>query len=407
MSQSRSKSVLSAPPANTELASIASKLENWSRPWRSRYGWTLRPLALALAIRLLVLVTGVAGARLIGSKVFSGVLKTWLQKDAIWYINIASKGYFYQNGFPISANFFPLYPLSISILQHVTGLFMTSDSYLLAGMIVSWAAFLAACVLLFRLVADRFGNQMAYLTVLLLGIFPYSLFFGTPYTESLYLLCVVVAFLGIERGNWWLAATGALFAGATRPTGLIVGLAVVVAYLLDWIRTGHRLRWDVLALVLTPLGVVAFFVYSWLHFGDPLAYMKASALGWHGHFQLGAIRGAAHILRHPQLWLQTGQNFLTLIYVLLTLAFLALCYPIYRLLGASYLVYSVLSCIAPVIEFPQIKSSGRYLSVIFPAFIVLAYALRNRPILRDVTLVGFTLLLALAVTGFTASYGVY
>ena len=109
MSQSRSKSVLSAPPANTELASIASKLGNWSRPWRSQYGWTLRPLALAMAIRLLVFVTGVAGARLIGSKVFSGVLKTWLQKDAIWYINIASKGYFYQNGVPISANFFPLY----------------------------------------------------------------------------------------------------------------------------------------------------------------------------------------------------------------------------------------------------------------------------------------------------------
>ncbi len=406
MSQPRPSSVESARPERAELASILTRLENWSRLWRWRYGWTLRPLALAVVIRLLVFAAGVAGTRLIGPPVFSGLLNTWLQKDAIWYVNIASKGYFYQNGQPLSANFFPLYPLTIWIVQHFTGLFLKSDSYVAAGMLVAWAAFLAACVLLFRLVSDRFGEPTAYLAVLLLGIFPFSLFYGAPYTESLYLLCVVVAFLGIERDNWWLAATGALFAGATRPTGLIVGLAVAMAYLLDWIRTRHRLRFDLVSLALVPLGAVAFGIYCWKHFGDPLAYMKASEEGWHGHLQLGAITSAAHLLHHPDLWLQSERSFIGLIYVLLILAFLALCYPIYRLLGPSYAIYSLLSCIAPVLEFSQVKSSGRYMSVIFPGFIVLAYVLRGRPILRHVTLIGFTLLLGVAVTGYTSGYGI-
>ncbi len=394
-------------PGRTELASILTRLESWSRPWRSRYSWTLQPLALAVTIRLLVFAAGVAGSRLIGAAVFPGLLKTWLQKDTIWYVNIASEGYFSKNGVPITANFFPVYPLTIWIVQHFTGLFLKSDSYVAAGMLVAWAAFLAACVLLFRLVSDRFGEPTAYLAVLLLGIFPFSFFYGAAYTESLFLVCALVAFLGIERGNWWLAATGALFAGAVHPTGLIVGFSVAVGYAVDWLRTRHRLRWDVLSLALTPLGIAAVAVYFWLHFGDPFAYEKASQLGWGEHLQIGGIVSSLKLLAHPHLWLHTEKAFIDLIYVLLTLSFLALCYPIYRLLGPSYAIYSLLSCVAPILEFSVVKSSGRHMSVIFPAFIVLAYALQSRPKLRDLTLISFALLLAIAVTSFTSGYGVY
>ena len=169
---------------------------------------------------------------------------------------------------------------------------------------------------------------------------------------------MVVAFLGIERGNWWLAATGALFAGASRPTGLIVGLAVVVAYLLDWIRTGHRLRWDVLALVLTPLGVVAFFVYCWLHFGDPFAYMKASEFGWHGHFQLRCDQR-----RRPYTSPSTtvAANWSEFSYSYLRLADTGISGPLLSNLSPawdSYLVYSALSCIAPSSNFRKSGQAG-------------------------------------------------
>jgi hypothetical protein len=406
MSIPESEKALQDLPGQTDTIFISARLENWIVLLHARYRWAIRPLAIAAAIRILVFAIGLVGARFFVRGPFPGFFAIWLRKDAGWYTAIASRGYFYERGLPLSANFFPLYPLSVGIVQHVTGLFFNRDSYLVAGMAVSWVAFLAACVLLFRLVADHFGDQTAYLSVLLLAVFPFSYFFGAAYTESLYLLCVLLAFTGIERCNWWLAAIGAMLAGATHATGLIVGLAVVVAYVVDWIRTRHRLRWDLLALALTPLGAAAYVVYCWIHFGTPFAYFIAGTAGWGADTQFSGIRGMASTLIHPHLWLIGSPNVpLYLIYTLLILAFLAACYPVYRLLGASYVVYSLLSILATMIYHPGLNSDGRYLSVIFPVFIVLAYLLRDKPLLREITIISFTLLLATAVTGFTAGYG--
>jgi hypothetical protein len=406
MSIPKSESAVQDMPVQTGAAFIRARLENWMLLLRTRYRWIFRPLALAAAIRILVFAIATVGARFLGPVPFPGVFTIWLRKDAHWYTQIAMKGYFYDRGLPLTANFFPLYPLSMSILQHVTGLFDTTNSYLIAGMIISWAAFVAACVLLFRLVADRFGDQTAYLSVLLLALFPFSYFFGTAYTESLYLLFILIAFTGIERGNWWLAGIGAMLAGATHGTGLAVIFAVVVAYVVDWIRTRHRLRWDVLALALTPLGVVAYAIYCWVHFGNPFAYLIASQEGWQNGIQSGALRLAASTLIHPTLWLHGSPNtLLYLIYIVLILASLAACYPIYRLLGPSYVAFAVPSMLAAIIDHPGLNGNGRYLSVIFPVFIVLAYALRDRPLLREITIISFTLLLATVVTGFTSGFG--
>jgi hypothetical protein len=331
------------------------------------------------------------------------MMQIWLRKDAAWYTHIMMHGYFSFGSLPVTANFFPLYPLSGVIVQHATGLFLGSNSYLAAALVVSWVAFLATCVLLFRLVSDRFGDQTAYLAVLLLGLFPFSFYFGAPYTESLYVACAILAFLGIDRRNWWLAGTGALLAGATRPTGLIVGLAVVVAYFVDWLRTRHRLRWDLLSLALVPLGFVAFAIFCWIHFGNPFAYVVASSQYWHEHLQTNGVRYFIGVLTHPNSWIHG--SLLNFLYALLILCVLAACYPVYRLLGASYLVFTLLSCLAPILEFSTINSTGRYVSVLFPIFIVLAYALQKRPVLRDITIIAFSLLLAVCVTGFAGGYG--
>jgi hypothetical protein len=373
---------------------------------RTRYRWIVRPLALAAAIRVLVFAVALVGARFLGPAPFPGFFTIWLRKDAHWYTQIAIHGYYYARGLPLTANFFPLYPLSVATAQHVTGLFLTSESVLITGMAISWIAFMAACVLLFRLVADRFGDQTGYLAVLLLGLFPFSYFFGAAYTESLYLLCALLAFTGIERGNWWLAGIGAMLAGATHGTGMAVILAVVVAYIVDWVHTRHPLRWDVLALALTPLGIAAYALYCWLHFGNPFAYIYAGNVGWGAGIQMSSIHLAASTLIHPSNWLHGSPNdLLYLIYIVLILAFLAACYLVYRLLGVSYVVYCLPSILASMIDHPGLNGYGRYLSVIFPVFIVLAYLLRDRPLLREITIIGSTLLLATVTIGFTSGYG--
>ena len=59
---------------------------------------------------------------------------------------------------------------------------------LLAAYSVALAAFLAALVLLYRLMALELGRPRAWPAVLLLCVFPRALYFGAPYSESLFLL---------------------------------------------------------------------------------------------------------------------------------------------------------------------------------------------------------------------------
>jgi len=77
-------------------------------------------------------------ARLINGPTFAGHIATWDRYDTEYYVEIAQYGYYNMNHQGvILANFFPLFPLAIWLVQHVTLLFEHKYSYLLAGLIVS------------------------------------------------------------------------------------------------------------------------------------------------------------------------------------------------------------------------------------------------------------------------------
>lgn len=341
------------------------------------YRWTIAPLVIGIVARLFTFISADLTVWLEAPKHFAGPFAVWLREDASWYLSIAGQGYSFSTTGQSQANFFPLYPLTIKLVQPLTSVLSKNSSYLIAGMLVSWITFCVACVLLYRLVYDRFDHATALGTVLLFASFPFSFFYGAIYTESLFIMLALLAFLGIERRNWWLAGVAAMLASSERPPGLFIGACVVLAYALDWLRTRHPLRWDILALALTPLGTAAYAFYCWLKFGTPLAYSQASRVGWHGgYLQSGAIRMAWAALRHPK-----ADPVLT-IYVVLFILFVLSLIPIQRLLGLPYTLYALASLISPIATFPNIHSLGRYLTVIFPTFIVVSYGLRRMPRLR-------------------------
>lgn len=276
--------------------------------WRvpDRWRWILVPLGLAFGARiLLAVIVPVAVAHLF-VRAYSDPLHIWLQKDAVWYVRIARDGYFYLPDSQSSACFFPLFPLAMRLVYPLTGLLAADrdTGYFLAGVLVSWLAFAGACAVLYRLVETRFDQRAAFAAVLLLSVYPFGWYFGVAFTESLFLLLVVVAFLGVERRNWWLAGLAAGLASASRPPGLVVGACVALAYGLDWLRTWHPLRLDALALGLAPLGAVAYLVYCWMAFGTPQAYLRTSEAGWQrGALQLGGLQQAWQLLTQPGNWL--------------------------------------------------------------------------------------------------------
>lgn len=374
------------------------------------WGLAAAPFATAACVRLALFVLAGFGARLLSPTSFAGWLGTWERYDSTWYISIASQGYGYTGAGASNVNFFPLFPIAMWLAEHVTRYFSPQHSYLLAGMAVSWLAFAGACVILYRLALDRFGAEVARGAVLLLATFPFGYFFGAAYSESLYLFFVVLAFYGIERRHWPLACIAAMFCGAERPPGLVVGACVALAYALAWIRTPRGWRWNILWLVVTPLGTVAYLVYCWLRFGNALVYVTASADGWQtGHIQPTMLHQIAHLLRHPHLWLH-GTDFNTILwglYAVLVVLFVLALVPVARILGLPYALYTFASFAAPIATFPMMTSLGRYLSVAFPVFLVAAYLLRRAPGLRDGIALGGAAALGVFTVLFTLSYPVF
>src|SRR5919108_254299 len=108
--------------------------------------------------------------------------------DAVWYLRIADSGY--GDSAPRAA-FFPLYPLLIRSLAAPVG--GSQAALLIASYLISLAAFLGALVLLYRLASLELGRRFASPTLLLLAVFPAALYFGAPYSESLFLLVSLCA----------------------------------------------------------------------------------------------------------------------------------------------------------------------------------------------------------------------
>jgi hypothetical protein len=393
--------------ARTEPARV--NVARWYADFRERTRWTDIPLILALGVRVALFAVASVAARFFVPNGFAGNLNIWNRWDALWYISIATDGYTYAPHAQTSVVFYPVLPLLLLVL-HLPFSFLPFNSYLVAGMLIAWVSFLAACCVLYRITLDRFGQTTAYGAVLLLATFPFSLFYGAAYTESLFLLLALLAFYGIERQQWGLAAGMAFVAGATRPTGVFIIVCVIAAYALDWYQTNHPLRRDVLWLALAPLGILAYLVYNYFQWGDFLAPMKVSDAAWRrGGLRWEGVSQGLYLLTHPDAWLN-GTDYKSLLfglYSVLALLFLISLPFIWRKLGPIYTLYAALAILVPIVTDDVMVSVGRYLSVVFPTFIVLAHALRERPAPRDALAVGGAVFLSLFTIMFVLNFEVY
>ena len=216
--------------------------------------------------------------------------------DAAWYLTIARDGYGDAHAHAQAA-FYPLYPLLMRAGGWVVG------SPLVAGILISLACFLGALVLLHRLVTLELGDAYARPAVLLVAFFPSALFFSAVYSESLFLLVSVGAFLAARRERWALAGALGGLAALTRNSGVLLLLPLALLFLYGprsgGTPTAARARWlpryrlapQALWLALVPLGIALWLGWSAAALGDAFAPYHAQAL-WLRHFEpLGALTG--------------------------------------------------------------------------------------------------------------------
>lgn len=157
--------------------------------------------------------------------------------------------------------FFPLY----SILAWALSKLM-STSVLIAGTVLTSLLTVASCLVAWPLFEGRTRAYFLFCFFLFLG--PVSYYFATLYTESLFLLLTVAGFLMLRQRDYITAGvTGALMS-ATRSTGLLFAIAILIQALQDHMKDGGRLRgfftaiWRrtdlMLAVALVPVGLCCF-----------------------------------------------------------------------------------------------------------------------------------------------------
>lgn len=294
-------------------------------------------------------------------------LNGWFRWDADWYLSIVIRGYSWDPG-AHSGNvaFFPLYPILVSLVGRLIG------NFNLAALVASNLCFALALVLLYAFVLARFDRPVARRTVLFVAFAPFALFYGAVYTESLFLLCAVLSFWLVERDQWWLGCLVGMLCSMTRLIGLTLGPALLLLYLQQRKFQPRRIGWNILSLGLIPLGTALYAVYLGIRVGDPLAFYQASLYGWarYNIFVSGLGRLNPSGIHPGNYDLVLGFN------LILALLVLIAAIPTFRLVGPAYAVFVVLATVIPLSA--GLESLGRYVTILFPFYIVVSYYARGR-----------------------------
>lgn len=202
----------------------------------------------------------------------------WIKWDAGWYLTIASDGYSYTPGELGPTGWFPLFPWLVRLFSLVL-------DRELAAVVVTNLALLGALLVLRRLLALDHDATTVRRSLLLLVLFPGSVFFSSMHSEATFLLCASGSFLAARTGRWALAG---LLGGGAALTRL-VGLGMLPALLIEFV-TGPKpsapateahgrekpeaLGW----ILLVPLAVLGFFLFLQWDVGEFWAYVKTQRL---------------------------------------------------------------------------------------------------------------------------------
>src|SRR5215469_2673405 len=181
---------------------------------------------------------------------------------------------------PGRAAFFPLYPALIR-----GALFLTHNVFV-AGLIVQVLAGAASAVAVWALASHVYGHRVADRAVLLYCAFPGAFVLGVMYSESLAVLLAAACLLMLLQRRWVLAGLLALLAGAEHST-LIVLTPVLAAAAVHAIWTRRDWR-SLIAPVLAPLGMVAYFSYLWYRYHDFFFWFRVEKFGWKIYTDFGA-----------------------------------------------------------------------------------------------------------------------
>lgn len=321
-------------------------------------------VSLVLIAKTLIMVFAVQSYQIVLDKPLSSSyrwLSIWAQWDANRYLNIATEGYKAVGEGSENIAFFPLYPM----LTAIAGIFVRDT--LIGAFIVSAIASLATGLLLRRLVALDYTEEVSRLSVWFLFIFPTSYFLHIPYTESLFLSLSIGCFYMVRKGNWLAAALLGELACMSRINGLILLPAIAVELFFIYRQTKKfDTRW--LCLLLIPLGFLSYLFINYYVYGNPFAFTIFQKNYWYKElaFPWAGLKGKwdTFAFSEPSESLMVGYQ--EVFFVALGVA--ATVWSWFRL-RTSYAVWMTLNWLL-FVSTSFILSVPRYTLAMFPLFII-------------------------------------
>lgn len=286
----------------------------------------------------------------------------WRHWDTPHYLKIAES--WYSPG-EEQLSFAPIYPLLVGLISRLFG-----GSTILASLIISWIALIASCILLvktFQEYTDQSTTQRAVKYILL---FPTAFFLFAGYSESLFLVFLLLSWQGAKKGIWWQASLFGIFASLTR----FIGIYLLAAYGWMWLKAERKQKFQIAAwLFPIPLTMVFWFWFT-KHFYEispSEAVFKfwglRTAWPWEGIFnslkfvldRSSSIDSKVYL--YPEL-------FAALLFILAT-GWVAKhgWWPEALYMGTSMIMYLV-----KILYNGLLTSTGRYSLVLFPGFLMLA-----------------------------------
>ncbi len=321
--------------------------------------------------------------------------------DGEWYVGIVDNGYTYDPDAQSSVAFFPAFPKLAAVVKWITG--WRAEWALLC---VSQLALIGCFLTLAMYLAERFPqarSEVSDLSLLSLGLFPTTFWMRMCYTESLFLLSLVVAMLGMQR-RWNPIVVALLigFATATRSAG--VALLPVFWWWLWRDRQPRSLPHAIAtAAALLPVsiwGLLAYIIYLNFRFGDPWVFIQTQ-VHWDERLVTGIGDKLTKLLTLEPFWAvyipSSGcywgrvpptdnplfnMKFWNPIYVLATVGLVG--FGVRQRWVNTREVLLVIGLLAIPLWFQAARncmmSQARYASVIFPAYLVLGQILSRLPV---------------------------
>jgi len=310
------------------------------------------------------------------------LLWSWANFDGVHYLMLAKDGYVYG----LTQAFFPGYFILIRIVNFLL------HNYLISALLISHICFILSLAVFYKLLRIDYSDKVAKRAIIFVSLFPTSFYFLAAYTESLFLLLLLLSFYYLRKVN--LKEVGLWGIGLSFSR--IIGIFIVPSILLELKNNKTNINWKKIFWILLPsLGLLAYMFYLWVKFEDPFLFAHVQS-GFGAGRETGKL-----VLLYQVIWRYVKMIFTVdknnPIYFTFWLEMLASLYAIGLLIWGyikkvrpSYLLFSFLSFLLPTLT-GTFSSMPRYILVLFPIYIVLA-TIKNKYVRYLILSIHFILL---------------